>query len=72
MRILTIKESTNGKSLAFGRRGTYNPANREKGYRSKFQPGDASCPGVPARKAGISEQDPNASGPGGMQLLLRL
>jgi hypothetical protein len=31
LRILTIKRSTNGKSLAFGRRGTYNPANREKG-----------------------------------------
>jgi hypothetical protein len=44
----------------------------KKGCRSRFQPGDLSCPGVPARKAGISEQDPNASGPGGMQLLLRL
>jgi hypothetical protein len=29
--MLNIKWGTNGKSLAFGGRGTYNPANREIG-----------------------------------------
>jgi hypothetical protein len=45
------------KSLAFGGRGTYNPANREKGSgRLCVQQGHRfSRP--PARKAGIPKQD---------------
>ncbi len=56
LRILTIKGRTNGNSLAFGRRGTYNPASREKGqppHRSnRVSP---FTPGAPARKPGHSK-----------------
>jgi hypothetical protein len=56
-------------ALAFGNRGTYNPANRKKGVRLQIVQVVLCSPG-PARhsKAGIRTQ----SGPGGMQLLLRL
>ena len=61
MRILAIKGCVNGKSLAFGKRGTYNPANRENGYvASSLQPGYPSLSRGPARKPGIPKQDPNA------------
>jgi hypothetical protein len=62
IRILTIKRWTNGNALAFGKRGTYNPASREKGSAaSTLQPGQpllsrGHLPGSP----GIPKQDPNA------------
>src|SRR5580698_2890218 len=35
IRILAIKRRTKGMTLAFGKRGTYNPASREQGRSSK-------------------------------------
>src|SRR5271165_2353350 len=65
MRILTIASATikwrsNRKSLAFGRRGTYNPANRETGSGAFAFEQVTPCPRGPARKPGIPKQDPNA------------
>ena len=60
LRILTIKRSVNGKALAFGRRGTYNPASREKGSAApSLQPGHPESPGA-LPGSGIPKQDPNA------------
>jgi hypothetical protein len=47
------------KSLAFGRRGTYNPANREKRSRRLCVPARHHFSRVPARKQGIPKQDPD-------------
>jgi hypothetical protein len=58
------------KPLAFGERGTYNPANREKGQPPISTRSSLFFRG-PARKPGIPKQDPNASGPCGMQLGLQ-
>jgi hypothetical protein len=54
-----------GKLLAFGKRGTYNPANREKESAARRLVQVPPCaldfdPGVPARKPGIPKQDPKA------------
>ena len=60
------------KSLAFGGRGTYNPANREKGSGAFVFSGSPLIPRGPVRKSGIPKQDPKAKAvPNGMQLLLR-
>jgi hypothetical protein len=62
MRILTTKGRTNGKLLAFGRRGTYNPANRESGVNRINGPtGIPIVSRGPARKLGIPKQDPKVS-----------
>src|ERR1700730_14140152 len=49
MRILAINRRAIGKSLAFGGRGTYNPANREEGS-GVWQAVVTPCPRRPARK----------------------
>ena len=47
-------------TLAFGKRGTYNPASRDEGQPWKcFNRATPSLPGPPARKPGIPKQDPN-------------
>ena len=62
IRILAIKRWANGNALAFGKRGTYNPASREKGSAATtLQPGQpflsrGHLPGSP----GVPKQDPNA------------
>jgi hypothetical protein len=49
-------------SLAFGGRGTYNPANRGTiAVGASLRPGEVNrIPGLPARKFGIPKQDLNA------------
>jgi hypothetical protein len=68
MRILAINRRTIGKSLAFGRRGTYNPAIREKGSEASVPEKTPLLP-APCQKPGIPKQDPDAVRDG-MQLLL--
>jgi hypothetical protein len=58
-RILATNRRTIGKSLAFGGRGTYNPASREKGWKLAFESVTPSSR-CPARKPGIPKQDPDA------------
>jgi hypothetical protein len=47
------------KPLAFGGRGTYNPANREEG-QGAFAFQRHHFPREPARKSGIAKQDLDA------------
>src|SRR5580704_10278989 len=49
--ILTIKGRVIGKSLAFGNRGTYNPANREKGSGGFAFHSVTPCPPGPCPEA---------------------
>src|SRR5579864_2422814 len=60
---ITIKRRTNGNPLAFGRRGTYNPASREKGSAASslqsVQP-LLSRGHLPGSRC-IPKQDPNAN-----------
>jgi hypothetical protein len=63
MRILAIKSGMNGNALAFGNRGTYNPANRDETFTVHHFIDDASSPGAPARNPSIPKQDPNECGP---------
>jgi hypothetical protein len=57
---LNNKVEEEWKSLAFGRRGTYNPATGKKGQGvSAFQPGTTSpgaLPGSPAFRAGFARR----------------
>jgi hypothetical protein len=46
------------------------PTGKKGSTAEALQPEPPSTPGVPARKPSIPKQDPNASGPGGMQWLL--
>jgi hypothetical protein len=54
--ILTITGRANGKLLAFGKRGTYNPASREKGSAVTTLHRELILPAL--RKPGIPKQDP--------------
>src|ERR1022692_577546 len=68
---LNNKEEDHWKSLAFGRRGTYNPASREKGCGYLAFPRIIlffceALPGSPAFQSRMSGRN----GPDGMQLLL--
>jgi hypothetical protein len=56
---LNNKVEDEWKSLAFGRRGTYNPANREKRSRRLCVPARLHFSWSPARKPGIPKQDPD-------------
>jgi hypothetical protein len=71
MRILAINGRRIGKSLAFGRRGTYNPAIRKNGSEAIRSSKNILFP-VPCQKESRAFQSRirMQSGPAGMQLLL--
>jgi len=59
--ILAINGRAIGKSLAFGRRGTYNPANRKKGQKQSVSTKTADLLSGALPEAGHSKQDPDAT-----------